>query len=672
MDFKKKTPFIEEKHSKTKNSDSHSSSEGGSHDSDSETINFDQILLNKLLFEAQSFYRSRERVLSLEKYTQALQLAEKMRNIEKIVLLKTNIAIISFENGDYKESKQTLEESLTLLNTTTKGEMIPELKLKILTSLCVINIVLNQFDKAREYGSKITNFLSSITTHSLKKSAMELVVFSLYKFLSFSSMQNISLDNIDEICTFSLFIHFHNNINNNNNIDQGVPLACFYSTLGLNRELNNDPQQALNYYLKALDVWKNCSEIGFVLITLKHLINLAPRAGLNVADTANFMKLYQKLLQADDFKGVNVEGLFKDYEQRIDTAKEITQNLRKLEEIILFEDTSAMKKSTMLNSMSISQDNVHNNENSSLEPFWKHALRLRLLKSLKMAKEILVKNPQKTANLAKSIANSNNSYSYLLAEGTDQILNTLTLLQEENNQLILDKLQSLAYTKEAVTQMRASINKIRKYMTFRIYTDAFKTMKRITNKKMVSEIKKSQITSFVSKAYRALLEGDYLVKCNISSNGRIRKYFKLEPSGKLLIATKEIYIDNPTKNRELDLREVEAVIYGKSTPTLLKLYNKPLENYNCFSLITKGKTIDFYCSDDQTHLWVVGLSKETKKRNPEAYCLEPGRLIWRGLRLRLTEKARKITEKQGIKPPKKEESFLKVLFVLFKAHRVIK
>ena len=74
MDFKKKTPFIEEKHSKTKNSDSHSSSEGGSHDSDSETINFDQILLNKLLFEAQSFYRSRERVLSLEKYNQALQL----------------------------------------------------------------------------------------------------------------------------------------------------------------------------------------------------------------------------------------------------------------------------------------------------------------------------------------------------------------------------------------------------------------------------------------------------------------------------------------------------------------------------------------------------------------------------------------------------------------------
>ena len=201
MDPKKKTPFVDQKHSKTVSSDQNSSSESGSSESDSETINSDQIHLNKLLFEAQSFYRSRERMLSAEKYTQALQIAEKMRNIEKIVLLKTNIAIISFENGDYKESKQTLEESLTLLKTSTKGEMITELKLKILTSLCVINIVLNQFDKAREYGSKITSFLSSITNHSLKKSAMELVVFSLYKFLSFSSMQNISLDNIEEICT---------------------------------------------------------------------------------------------------------------------------------------------------------------------------------------------------------------------------------------------------------------------------------------------------------------------------------------------------------------------------------------------------------------------------------------------------------------------------------------
>ena len=451
-----------------------------------------------------------------------------------------------------------------------------------------------------------------------------------------------------------------------------MPLACFYSTLGLNRELNNDPQQALNYYLKALDVWKNCSEIGFVLITLKHLINLAPRAGLNVADTANFMKLYQKLLQADEFKGVNVEGLFKDYEVRIDTAKEITQNLRKLEEIILFEDTSTLKKSDYLNSMSVSQENAHNSENINVEPFWKQALRLRLLKSLKMAKDLLVKSPQKTANLAKSISNSNNSYSQLLAEGTDQILNTLTLLQEENNRLILDKLQSLAYTKEAVTQIRASINKIRKYMIHRIYTDGFRAMKRIADKKAFNELKKSQITSFVSKAYRALLEGDYLVKCNISSNGRIRKFFKLEPSGKLLIATKEIYIENPTKNRELDLREVDAVIYGKSTPTLLKIYNKPLENFNCFSLITKGKTIDFYCTDEQTHLWVVGLSVEIKKRNPGAFCLEAGRLIWRGVRLSLMEKYRKIAEKQGNKTAKKEESFVKALLQLFKAKKIIK
>jgi len=458
-------------------------------------------------------------------------------------------------------------------------------------------------------------------------------------------------------------------------IDQGVPLACFYSTLGLNRELNNEPQQALNYYLKALDVWKNCSEIGFVLITLKHLINLAPRAGLNVADTANFMKLYQKLLQADDFKGVNIETLFKDYEQRIDTAKEITQNLKRIEEIILFEDkdNSALKKSKLAMSMSVSQENANNIENSGLEQFWKQALRLRLLKSLKMAKNLLT-NPNSTASFAKSITktNDNSSYPQLLAEGTDQILNTLTLLQEENNRLILDKLQSLTYTKEAVTHLRASINKLRKYLVHEFYSDGFKLLKRSANKKARNALKKSQISPLISKAYPILFQGDYLIKCNTSSNGRIRKFFRLEPSGKLLFATKEAYIENPTKNRELDLREVDAVIYGKVTATFLKIYNKPLENYNCFSLICKGKTIDFYCNDEQRNFWVVGLSMETKKRNPGAVCLEAGRLIWRGLRLRIMERYRKILEKKGQKSGKIEESFVKALIFLVKVKKIIK
>lgn len=395
-------------------------------------------------------------------------------------------------------------------------------------------------------------------------------------------------------------------------------MACFYSSIGLNRELNDDHSQALNYYLKALDVWKNCNEIGFVLITLKHLINIAPKAGLNGSDTGNFMKLYQKLLQADDFKGVNIEQLFKDYEQRLETAKEITFNLKSFEEKLISEERSP---------------NSHDNGE-----FWKQALRLRLLKSLKMAKN-LISNSNTNTNPGVQIQ--------LLSNGTDQILSTLALIQEETNPIILNKVQTMAYTKDASNSLKAAVNRIKKIILYHIYARALEKITNFSDKKAMKILKKSQITALYTKAYGEIMQGDYLIKCNNNSNGRIRKFFRLDLSGILLVATKEIFIENISKRREIDLSAVDALLYGKVTPTLIKIYNKSLENHLCFSLIYKGKTIDFYCTEDQVKSWIIALSREIKKKNPMAFCLEAGRLLWRGFRLRIIEEFKRTIEKQG-------------------------
>ena len=439
------------------------------------------------------------------------------------------------------------------------------------------------------------------------------------------------------------------------NLDQGIPLACFYSTLGLNRELNSEPSSALNYYLKALDVWKNCNEIGFVLITLKHLINLAPKAGLNVADTANFMKLYQKLLQADDFKGVNVENLFKDYENRLQAAEMITLELRAFEESLPIDEKNLMSTSQI----------YEENQNVS-EPFWKQALRLRLLKSLKMAKHLVSSQSEKIVNIKKGRVVE------LLASGTDQILSTLSLLNDEINPVILNKLQTMAYTKDAINGLRAAINKIRKFIMHQIYGIFFKGLSKKSQIKALNDMKKmNTISPLVSKCYKIILSGDYLIKCNNSSNGRIRKFFKLDVSGKLLIANKEIYIDNATKNREINLEDVQALIYGKSSINLLKLYNKPLESYLCFSIEYKNKYIDFYCTDEQIKPWIIGLSKEIKKKNPLAFTMNPGRLIWRGFRLRVLEIYKKTMEKEGKIKKFNHQDFTKAILFLAKRKMII-
>ncbi len=40
-------------------------------------------------------------------------------------------------------------------------------------------------------------------------------------------------------------------------LDDGATLACFYSSMALNRELCSDAQMAFKYHRKALELWQN-------------------------------------------------------------------------------------------------------------------------------------------------------------------------------------------------------------------------------------------------------------------------------------------------------------------------------------------------------------------------------------------------------------------------------
>lgn len=81
------------------------------------------------------------------------------------------------------------------------------------------------------------------------------------------------------------------------------------------------------------------------------------------------------------------------------------------------------------------------------------------------------------------------------------------------------------------------------------------------------------------------------------------------------------------------LSEVKAIIYGKATDTLLKNYNKNLELHLCFSLVLKTRTLDFYCNSEQIDNWVMALSAEIRKKNPNAYTITPGKYLWRKMKL---------------------------------------
>ncbi len=59
-----------------------------------------------------------------------------------------------------------------------------------------------------------------------------------------------------------------------------------------------------------------------------------------------------------------------------------------------------------------------------------------------------------------------------------------------------------------------------------------------------------------------LIDGDYLIKCNKDSNGRMRKYF-LIINNNIAWASR----DTSSKFTEFPLRLIRGIVYGKVTPT---------------------------------------------------------------------------------------------------------
>ena len=103
--------------------------------------------------------------------------------------------------------------------------------------------------------------------------------------------------------------------------------------MALNRQLVGDPQLAYSYYCSALEVWQQIGETHFAILALKHIIHLCQtQLKASPAQVQEYVNLLNHYLQ-EDFNGANPETLFKDFEKKIQCAKEVrsryidTQNI---------------------------------------------------------------------------------------------------------------------------------------------------------------------------------------------------------------------------------------------------------------------------------------------------------------------------------------------------------
>ncbi|KRX10275.1 hypothetical protein PPERSA_09659 [Pseudocohnilembus persalinus] len=417
---------------------------------DDELIQFDQIEYNRLILEAYQSFKEKDLNQCVKLYQQSLIYLQKLNDIYRQALVQTNLSIILFHNCQYRKAASLLQSTLLLFqNYDRKNEAHCALMIKIYANLCISYIVINKYQDSKD-----------------------------------ANEQDGYFEGVE-------------------NKYDGATLACFYSSMGLNRELFKDYSLALNYYSKALKIWQDVGEVGFIVLTLKHLISITKDK--NQKEAEQYIQRLNVYLNNEYFEGVNHETLFKDFEKKIQCGSEIAFQIKKLEEKYC---KGRDLQQFQFQGLDISG---FNNPNDMSYPLWKQAA-----------------------------------------------------------------------------------------------IDYIKT-------------------------------GDWLTKINKDTNGRPQKYFQVASDNTLRWAAEEKNITNPDKIQFYHLSEIKGLIYGKNTYALRKSYNRKLQSYQCFSLVLKSRTLDFYCDEEQIMWWVRGLSCVIKKLNKQAFVVRPGAYYWKKFKLILQD-----------------------------------
>jgi hypothetical protein len=316
--------------------------------------------------------------------------------------------------------------------------------------------------------------------------------------------------------------------------------------MGINKELIENLQDSVRYHTRALEIFRQLNDSYLVLLCLRHLITLNHLMG-NAGDEQEYTQLYNQMLKAPEFRNLNPELLFRDSETRFNLAKEITVTLQRVENSLTLALGDQLQRGGSLMAKSIVRNNsIMMEEESGVNPnLWRIALRLRLLNSIK-ASRILLRQLNPTIKKDKDMSSN-----YAMA--IRQMEDTIYCLDNETNEVVLEKLRTMQFTKEATNQLRGQINRIRKNVLKIFYGYALRKLRALVHRKnrtVVTARVRNDPTKFFAQACAKAASGQNIVKCNLHSNGRSQKFLRITPEGTLRWADSESEIKHSSNSNE--------------------------------------------------------------------------------------------------------------------------
>ncbi|CAD8160600.1 unnamed protein product [Paramecium octaurelia] len=382
-----------------------------------ETLNINQIKFNQLLLDAHNQFQLRDMNQAIRLYEEALNCQEAGRDIDRMAIILANLGIIYFHNCDYKQATEKLLQAFNM--TDRKNDFKCALLIKILGNLAIIKLITTEFQECKDYNDQAIQLIIQ-AQFPLQYQLFKELMYIYYRFQSFEAMGDGNFENLEQKY-------------------DGQSLACFYSSMGLNRELCGDMTLAFRYHQKALKLWQEQKENGFTVITLRRMLTIAQNERMDCKD---YVQQLQKCMQSPELRGISPEILFKDCEKKLQCAREITTSLQKLEQQLNYQKNQQL----LSQPLTVKQQ----------DEFWKLALKLRLKRAIQFCYNQMTQQDAENASL--------------LSQSIAQLEHSLKLLDQQ--QPYENYLQNLPFTKESVNIIKSHLMKFNR-ICLRIQLEPF-------------------------------------------------------------------------------------------------------------------------------------------------------------------------------------------------------
>ena len=541
-------------------------------------------------------------------------LKDELKQINSLI----NMSICQYYNGNFSESytainkAKILYDSLYLQNSNISTNQKLQLTLKLFINSSLANLSVSN---CQESKNDIVYLLSIIKKEQdMEKQYLYLktIIYTLFK-------------------THSLINHDTSDINILNNNNQ--------------EEENLEPNKVINNLMKGFISCLKENDLGILLNTFKESSQKYKK--LNDGNGYYFSLFYHYLILLDiqknnlneneineirkkislcnnklignemmhQIKEKDVNKLLKEFKEKISSACEIYQILENFERELngKLEGFNKEKSNNYLseeenNNMSYShfldKSHLFTNENINSPIFVKLLLRFSL-KFLENQKKNLTENNNE-------INDQNN-----MLENYNKLIEEVKIMNKkiESREINIENIQLHQLDKEMINSLKQLFDNLIYIRYKSILFHSFKKFRSKTRKVRNSKIIK-KILNFLSGHYEKLIEGMNLIKINFKSNGFKTHFYDINEKNLTFNIRKSESNNTASKsyNFYTDIIKIQYGIKSRNLRKKLLAKDKDLEMlrllrypWRFLSIITKSRSIDFYCDDEQINNMFYGM-----------------------------------------------------------------